>query len=148
MYRVDMYKVGMYNDTARPARRYTGGEIKLWNFQGTGLTLPGYTVHKVSDLGQEERLLFERWLGRSLSLDETISVNAWRPHSPPSGNGLEAIRCDIVGQAVETGSRAPEMARDEIDALVEEAYAATRGSMAILRLNSRNEKTCCRRMAG
>lgn len=130
MYRVDMYKVGMYNDTARPARRYTGGEIKLWNFQGTGLTLPGYTVHKVSDLGQEERLLFERWLGRSLSLDETISVNAWRPHSPPSGNRPEALRRDIVRQAREIGSRAPEMAPDEMDALVEEAFVATRSSRA------------------
>ena len=87
-----------------------------------------YTVHKASDLGQDERLLFERWLGRTLSSDETLSVNAWRPHSPPSGNRLETLRRDIVSQAVEIGSRAPEMAPDEFDALVEEAHAATRGS--------------------
>jgi len=41
---------------------------------------------------------------------------------------LEALWRDIVSQAVEIGSRAPEMAPDEIDALGEEAHAATRGS--------------------
>jgi hypothetical protein len=79
-------------------------------------------------LGQDERLLFERWLGRALSSDETISVNAWRPHSPPSGNRLETPRRDIVSQADEIGARAPEMAPDEIASLVEEALAAARNS--------------------
>jgi hypothetical protein len=92
--------------------------------------LPDYTVHKAIDLGREERLLVERWLGRALMSDETISVNAWRSHSTPSGNRLETLRRDIVNQAVEIGSRAADMAPEEIEALVEEAFAATRGPRA------------------
>ncbi len=34
-----------------------------------------YSLHKANDLAGEERLLIERWLGRSLAGDETISVN-------------------------------------------------------------------------
>ena len=54
MYRVGMYEVGMYNDTARAARRYTAGEITLWNFQGLGATLPDDTVHKGSDFREDD----------------------------------------------------------------------------------------------
>jgi len=89
--------------------------------------MPDFSVQKVSDLGRDERLLFERWLGRELSSDETISINAWRPHQAPTGTRLETLRRDIVSQAREIGSRAPEMAPEEIDALVEEAIDSVRG---------------------
>jgi hypothetical protein len=37
-----------------------------------------HSVHKANELPRDERLLVERWLGRVLSDDETISVNVYR----------------------------------------------------------------------
>lgn len=47
-------------------------------------------VHKVHELAQNERVLIERWLGRSLSNDETISVSAYRPYASPPVKSLIA----------------------------------------------------------
>ena len=58
--------------------------------------MPDFSVHRASELGRDERLLFERWLGRELAADETISVNAWRPHDAPRGERMEALRREIV----------------------------------------------------
>lgn len=90
--------------------------------------MPDFSVHRASELGRDERLLFERWLGRELAADETISVNAWRPHDAPRGERMEALRREIVAQAHEIGSRAPEMSAEEADELVAEAQAAIRSS--------------------
>ena len=83
-------------------------------------------VHKAGDLPREERLLVERWLGRTLANDETISVNAYRPHSAPQGDEREALRREILTQAQEIGSRAPNDKEEEVEALIEEAFAASR----------------------
>jgi hypothetical protein len=40
------------------------------------ISMPDHSVHKALDLAGDERLLVERWLGRTLPDDETISVNA------------------------------------------------------------------------
>jgi hypothetical protein len=50
-----------------------------------GCTMSDHSVHKVGELAHDERLLVERWLGRALSNDETISLNAYRPHPAPTG---------------------------------------------------------------
>jgi len=89
--------------------------------------MPDYSVRKASDLAGDERLLIERWLGRSLTGDETISVNAYRPHDAPSGREREALRREIVTQAREIGSRASEVSDEEADDLVREAIAHVRG---------------------
>jgi hypothetical protein len=88
--------------------------------------LPDFSVHRASELGREELQLFEKWLGRTLGADETISVNAWRPHVAPSGERMETLRHDIAGQAREIGLRGPAMDDDEADGLVEEARMAGR----------------------
>ena len=36
--------------------------------------MPDHSVHKAGDLADDERILVERWLGRALSNDETIST--------------------------------------------------------------------------
>jgi hypothetical protein len=86
-----------------------------------------HAVHKAGDLARDERLLVERWLGRALSNDETISVNAYRPHSAPTGGEREALRREIVTQAQQIGSRAQDTSEEDVDALIDEAFAATRG---------------------
>ena len=86
-----------------------------------------YSVHKAGDLARDERLLVERWLGRPISNDETISVNAYRPHAAPAGKEREILWQEIMAQASEIGSRAPDANEDELDALIDEAFAATRG---------------------
>jgi hypothetical protein len=86
-----------------------------------------HSVHKVSDLPRDERLLVERWLGRVLFDEETVSLNVYRPHFAPVGDEREALRQDIIGQAREIGSRAQNVTEDELDALLDEAFAATRG---------------------
>ena len=89
--------------------------------------MPDHSVHKAGDLDHDERLLVERWLGRALSNDETISVNAYRPHPAPAVDQRDALRREIVAQAQEIGSRVQDATEEEIDALLDEALAAVRG---------------------
>lgn len=90
--------------------------------------MPDYVVHKASALARDERLLVERLLGRTLSNDETISVNAYRPLITPGGVDREALRLQIVAQALDIGSRAPDVTTEEIESMLDEAFAETRGS--------------------
>ena len=55
-----------------------------------------YFLRKASDLAADERLLIERWLGRSLAGDETISVNAYRAHSVPPVEEREVLQRQIA----------------------------------------------------
>ena len=89
--------------------------------------MPDHFMHKAVDLAPDERLLVERWLGRTLSSDETISVNAYRPHSAPTGAKRENLQRQIMTQAQEIGSRGLDASEEEIDALIDEAIAAARG---------------------
>jgi hypothetical protein len=59
--------------------------------------LPDFSVHRASELGADEKLLFESSSGGSplpLGADETISLNAWRPHTSHVGTGLKP--CDAI----------------------------------------------------
>jgi hypothetical protein len=38
--------------------------------------MSNHSIHRAIDLASDERLLVERWLGRALANDETISVKA------------------------------------------------------------------------
>ena len=67
--------------------------------------MPDHSVHKASDLAQDERLVRRKVVGGALSNDETISVNAYRCHTAPTGAKREALRREIVAQALEIGSR-------------------------------------------
>ena len=89
--------------------------------------MPDHSVHKAAELAHDERLLVERWLGRALSNDETISVNVYRPHSEPSGDEREILRREIITQAQEIGSRVPDGNDQDVDALLDAAYTALRG---------------------
>jgi hypothetical protein len=88
--------------------------------------MPDHSIHKAGDLARDERLLVERWLGRPLSNDETISVNAYRPHPARAGEERQALRQEIVTQAHEIGSRVQDANEEDVDALVDEAITATR----------------------
>jgi hypothetical protein len=89
--------------------------------------MPDHSVHRAGDLARDERLLVERWLGRPISNDETISVNAYRTHAAPTGNEREILWQEIMTQAREIGSRAQDANEKDIDAQIDEAFAATRG---------------------
>ena len=99
---------------------------KRWRSYRREDRLPDFSVHKANELGADERQLFERWLGRSLDADETISINAWRPHTAAVGDRRDSLRRDILAQARQIASRAPDMSADETDSLIEEARAAVR----------------------
>ena len=88
--------------------------------------MPSNWVHKVSDLAPEERVLVERWLGRQLSDDETVSLNVYKPHPTPTGAERETLRREIISQAREIGSRAAEISDQEADALIDHAFADIR----------------------
>jgi hypothetical protein len=85
-------------------------------------------VHKASDLAGDERVIVERWLGRPLSGDETVSVNAYRPHVAPPREERDALRRRIIAQADEIGSRAQGMSEPDVDALLDEAFREARGN--------------------
>ncbi len=86
-----------------------------------------HSVHKACDLAPDERAVVERWLGRHLVDDDTVSVNVYHPHSAPNGDEREVLWREILSQAREIGSRVPDASEKEVDALLDEAYAATRG---------------------
>jgi hypothetical protein len=91
------------------------------------VAMSDHSIHKATDLARDERLIVERWLGRTLCNDETISVNAYRPHSAPVGDEREILRREIVTQAREIGSRVQDANEKDLDALLDEAFTATRG---------------------
>jgi hypothetical protein len=59
--------------------------------------MPDHSVHKATDFPPDERSIVERWLGRALSDNETVSVNAYGPHRAPSGHKKETLRQEIYG---------------------------------------------------
>jgi hypothetical protein len=89
--------------------------------------MANHFIYKAGDLARDERILIERWLGRPLSNDETISVNAYRPHPAPIGEERERLRREIVTQARDIGSRVPDAPAVDVDALVDEAVSSIRG---------------------
>lgn len=89
--------------------------------------MPDHSVHKAGDLAGDERLVVERWLGRTLSDDETISVNAYRPHTAPDIGNRQTLRRKILAQAREIGSRAGEVSDEAIEGLLDEAFGDVRG---------------------
>ena len=89
--------------------------------------MPNHFVQRAADLTGDERVIVERWLGRALSADETIRVTAFRLHPAPVGEERETLRRDIISQAREIGSRAPDVVEQELDALLDEALAEIRG---------------------
>jgi hypothetical protein len=105
--------------TALAQMGYPGKKVEI--------AMPDYFVHKASDLADDERLVVERWLGRPLSDDETISINAYRPHAEPDVPKRQALRRSILEQAREIGSRAAEISNDEIEHLLGEALDDVRG---------------------
>ncbi len=81
-----------------------------------------HSVHRASDLAGDERLIIERWLGRTLSDSETISISAYRPHTAPDSAKRETLRQSIIAQAREIGSRGGDTSDQEIDNLLSEAF--------------------------
>ena len=84
--------------------------------------MPDHSVQKASDLAGDERLIIERWLGRALSGDETISISAYRPHTLPDSAKRETLRQSIIAQARELGSRSGDIPDQEVDDLLREAF--------------------------
>lgn len=84
--------------------------------------MPDHSIHRASDLAGDERMIVERWLGRAVSNDETISINAYRPHASPDNSKRQGLRHDIVAQAREIGSRAEEIKDQELEDLLGEAF--------------------------
>jgi len=89
--------------------------------------MPDYSIQKASDLAGDERLIVERWLGRALSSDETISINAYRPHGAPDAAKRQELRRDIIAQAREIGSRALDITDQEREDIIGEAFDNVRG---------------------
>jgi hypothetical protein len=65
-------------------------------------------------------------LGRAVSNDETISINAYRPQAGPDSSKRQSLRHDIIAQACEIGSRADINDR-ELEDLLGEAFDNVRG---------------------
>ena len=56
-------------------------------------------------------------------------MNAYRPDSAPTGHERDILRQDILTQAREIGSRVQDANEKDVDALLDEAFAATRGRL-------------------
>ena len=90
------------------------------------IAMPDHSIRRASNLAGDERLIVERWLGRALSNDETISVNAYRPHPFPIAPDDKS--CGGISWPRHVRSaRAEDIADREIKALVGEAFADVRG---------------------
>ncbi len=88
--------------------------------------MPDHSAHRASDLARDERLIVERWLGRALSNDETISMSAYRPHEAPGPRKRQSLQRKILDQARETGSRAGDISDQESDDVLGEAFDSIR----------------------
>ena len=93
-----------------------------WKY--TGMADRG--AQRASDVAGDERLMIERWLGRTLSDSETISISAYRPHTAPDSAKRETLRQNIIAQAREIGSRSGDTSDQEIDNLLSEAFDDSR----------------------
>ena len=89
--------------------------------------MPDHSVQRARELARDERLIVERWLGRALSNDETISISAYCPHPPPDSGNRQSLRRTIVGQVREISSRAGDISDQEIDDMLGEAFDSVRG---------------------
>ncbi len=89
--------------------------------------MPDHSIHRASDLAGDERLIVERWLGRARSNDETISVNAYRPHAAPDSARRQGLRRDIIAEARAIGARAEDINDRELEDLLSEAFEGVRG---------------------
>ena len=86
-----------------------------------------HSIQRASELAGDERLIVERWLGRTLSNDETISISSYRPHPAPDRDERQDLRRKIIAQARDIGSRAGEVSDREINDLLGEAFDDVRG---------------------
>ena len=91
--------------------------------------MPDHSIQRASDLAGDERLIVERWLGRAVSNEETISINAYRRHPGPDHLRQQRLRHEIVAQASEIGSRAGDVSDQELDELLGEAFDNVRGQL-------------------
>ena len=89
--------------------------------------MPDHSIQRASDLAGDERLIVERWLGRAVSSEETISINAYRPHAGPDSLKQQSLRHQIVSHAREIGSRAGDVSDRDLDELLGEAFDNVRG---------------------
>lgn len=92
--------------------------------------MANYSVNRAMDLGEDERAVLERWLGRPIAVDETISVNAWQPHPLPGQERRDILHREIIRQAREIGLRAPQAESDDTDDLLDEAFTSVRNARA------------------
>lgn len=92
--------------------------------------MANYSVNRAMDLGEDERAVLERWLGRPIAVDETISVNAWQPHPLPGQERRDILHREIIRQAREIGLRAPQAESDDTDDLLNEAFTSVRNARA------------------
>lgn len=84
--------------------------------------MANHLVHKASDLAGDERLIVEKWLGRTLANDETISINAYRPHRAPDSEERQGLRRSIMAQTRDVSSRAGDISDQEVEDLLSEAF--------------------------
>lgn len=89
--------------------------------------MPDHSIHRASDLAGDERMIVERLLGRALSNDETISVNAYRPRAVPDSDRRQELRREIVAHAREIGGRAEDLSDRDFEELLAEAFNDVRG---------------------
>jgi hypothetical protein len=54
-----------------------------------------------------------------------MSANAYRPHSAPAGDEREILWREIVDQAREIGARVQDADEEEVEAVIDEAFAVT-----------------------
>jgi hypothetical protein len=89
--------------------------------------MPDHSIHRASDLAGDERLIVERWLGRTIANDDTISVNAYRPHAAPTTAKRQGLHREIVAQAHDIGTRSGDITDGELEELLGEAFDDVRG---------------------
>jgi hypothetical protein len=85
--------------------------------------MPDHSIRRASDLAGDERLIVERWLGRAVSNEETISIQGISSACRPGDLKRQRLRHDIVGKAHEIGSGAGDVRDRELDELLGEAFA-------------------------
>ena len=83
--------------------------------------MPNRSFEKASELPPHVKQALEALLGRSIQVDESVSVRTYKPKTTPQGQEREAAYRRLLDRVNRTAERVKNIPDTEIDAAIDEA---------------------------
>lgn len=88
--------------------------------------MPDRSLQKASELPPEVKQALEALLGRSIQVDESVSVRTYKTKTAPQGEEREAAYRRLLDRVNRTAERAKSVPDAEIDAAIDQAADCVR----------------------